>query len=638
MIFNQLKTLLWRNVILKRRGLVSTLLEVIIPTLIILIIAQNSGYVNTKNELKRIDDSPIIPIESDTLLWENNENKQISLGIKFSQDFNEQMKNTFIENVKINKLFSNFTLLSKEQSFTTVENITINDETNIPLDNLIKKEYKIFVSNNELDLKDAYKESIEEKTNKNLYKFYGIIFKSLTKYEIRFGYKDKENEELVEKSKIENTHEGNSMNYNLLAVQNIVDKSLVKTLTNIPEYTVNTKIMDREGYVIYIIEKESRIKESLVIIGLRKSSFWVSWAITYGLIITISSALVTFAMYYFKFFTTVHWSVTIVVMIVFGLSCCCISFILSTLIKKSKTANTVGVMVIIGFFAMYFLQFYIKKYKTSKWVCSLLLSPIAFLSIFDDLIKYEEQILRVTYITIFGNKSLRNSFLCLLFTFVLYFIIAVYLDNVLPQGNNFNKKWHFFITDLFRRKHKKSDDGVNYNSNNPYIQEDPEGLNKAVEVKNVGKNFKVKGESIEILKSINFNAYYDEIFAILGHNGAGKTTLMSIMTGILSASRGEVYYDDVPITGNETDICRQFGYCPQFDTFNSNLTVGEHVKLFAGIKGVKVNVDDVLEDIDLLEKKNNFPKQLSGGQKRKLCITLALLGSPKYVFLDEPTT
>ncbi|OUM69513.1 hypothetical protein PIROE2DRAFT_31846, partial [Piromyces sp. E2] len=162
--------------------------------------------------------------------------------------------------------------------------------------------------------------------------------------------------------------------------------------------------------------------------------------------------------------------------------------------------------------------------------------------------------------------------------------------------------------------------------------------NKAVEVKNVGKNFKVKGESIEILKSINFNAYYDEIFAILGHNGAGKTTLMSIMTGILSATRGEVYYDDVPITGNETDICRQFGYCPQFDTFNSNLTVGEHVKLFAGIKGVKVNVDDVLEDIDLLEKKNNFPKQLSGGQKRKLCITLALLGSPKYVFLDEPTT
>lgn len=116
----------------------------------------------------------------------------------------------------------------------------------------------------------------------------------------------------------------------------------------------------------------------------------------------------------------------------------------------------------------------------------------------------------------------------------------------------------------------------------------------------------MKGKNIKVLKNINFNAFYDEIFAILGHNGAGKTTLMNIMTGILSASHGEVFYDDLLMNGNETEISKKFGYCPQFDTLNNNLTVGEHVKLFAGIKNVKVDVDTILKDIDLLRKKNTF--------------------------------
>lgn len=57
-------------------------------------------------------------------------------------------------------------------------------------------------------------------------------------------------------------------------------------------------------------------------------------------------------------------------------------------------------------------------------------------------------------------------------------------------------------------------------------------MKKAVEIKNIAKTFTVKGETIEVLKNIDFNAYYDEIFAILGHNGAGKTTLINIMIGI----------------------------------------------------------------------------------------------------------
>jgi len=482
------------------------------------------------------------------------------------------------------------------------------------------------------------------------------------------------NSELYERlrSRSDGYH-GVYFNSKTLTFQLIINKSIIKMLTsNSQDFKVSEKLLDMKGYsktvkentvqefiplfmifyfvpcicnllVILVIEKETKIKESLVIIGLKKSYFWLSWAVVYGIIVLFSSIFVTIAMIYAKLFVYIHWSILIVSIVIFGLSCCALAFIYSILIKKSKVATIIGVMNIVLFFALYIfsLSGQVESNPIVYHICIFTISPLSFISLFDQLIKYDKQLISINFIKLFQDPSLRICFLGLVCTFVGYLVIAIYLDNVVPQGNNFHRKWYFFITDLFKSKKKRSTTNVNSvrtNKYNPYIQEDPLNMKRAVEIKNIGKSFKVKGEKVEILKSINFNGYYNEIFAILGHNGAGKTTLMNIMTGILSSSHGEVYYDGMPITGNETEISRQFGYCPQFDTFNNSLTVGEHVRLFSGIKGIKCDVDAVLRDIDLLNKKNNYPKELSGGQKRKLCISLALLGSPKYVFLDEPTT
>ncbi|ORY29715.1 P-loop containing nucleoside triphosphate hydrolase protein, partial [Neocallimastix californiae] len=140
---------------------------------------------------------------------------------------------------------------------------------------------------------------------------------------------------------------------------------------------------------------------------------------------------------------------------------------------------------------------------------------------------------------------------------------------------------------------------------NPYIEDDHESQTEAAAVRvcDVRKSFNgSKNGRKEILKGINFNAYSNEIFAILGPNGAGKTTLINIMIGVLSTTKGMVYYHNKPLLGNELEISKLFG------------------------------------EIGIAEKKSNFPNELSGGQKRKLGIALAFLGSPKYVFLDEPTT
>ncbi|ORX45952.1 hypothetical protein BCR36DRAFT_372441 [Piromyces finnis] len=537
---------------------------------------------------------------------------KVEFGFIFPPEFDNQKRQIFLNNFKSNKFFDKFNYLENNQNFT-LDNEKVNNV----------HEYKIKILENEEESEKELK-----KSEKEYFIYYSVIFTSLIKYTIGVYYMEELYEKIknVEFNYIMDNEYFDEFEY-VSKYQTIINKSIIKMLSpNSQDFSISYTLLDRNSYtektkentiqsfvplfmlfyfipcicnllVLLVIEKETKIKESLVIIGLKKSSFWVSWAITYGIIILFTSIIVTAVMIFSELFVYIHWSVLIISIVIFGLSCCSISFILSTLINKSRTANTIGAMVIALFFAMFFIDMFMKKYLTLYNVLQYIISPISFLSLFDYLIKYDEQRINVNLFNIFNKLGLKNSFLGLIFTFVFYLIIAIYLDNVIPQGNNFYKKWNFFITDIFKNKKHKLLDPCHKNTNNQYIQEDPKDLKKAVEIRNICKTFKIKGERVEILKNIDFNAFYNEIFAILGHNGAGKTTLMSIMTGILSSTKGEVYYDGIPITGNETEIY-----------------------------------------IDLSNKKNNYPKELSGGQRRKLCITLALLGSPKYVFLDEPTT
>jgi len=110
------------------------------------------------------------------------------------------------------------------------------------------------------------------------------------------------------------------------------------------------------------------------------------------------------------------------------------------------------------------------------------------------------------------------------------------------------------------------------------------------------------------------------------------------MVGLLKASQGDVYFDGRSIANNTNAIRRNFGVCAQHNTIFDQLTVEEHINFFSELKNIKVDVDEVLKDIDLIHQKKMSASKLSGGQKRKLCIGIALIGNPKYVFLDEPTT
>ncbi len=154
----------------------------------------------------------------------------------------------------------------------------------------------------------------------------------------------------------------------------------------------------------------------------------------------------------------------------------------------------------------------------------------------------------------------------------------------------------------------------------------------------------INGDKKKIaLKGVTLGIEAGQCFGLLGPNGAGKTTLINIISGILRADRGDVLIAGNSVSKNPDAAYRRMGVCPQFDTLFDLLTGREHLLLFGRIKGIpskelNEQIERSLNQMDLEKYADRLSKTYSGGNKRKLSVSLALLGNPSIVFLDEPST
>jgi ABC-2 type transport system ATP-binding protein len=142
----------------------------------------------------------------------------------------------------------------------------------------------------------------------------------------------------------------------------------------------------------------------------------------------------------------------------------------------------------------------------------------------------------------------------------------------------------------------------------------------------------------EALRGISFEINTGEVFGLLGPNGAGKTTTVEILEGYRTRDGGEVDVLGFDPAHAETAYRERIGVVLQHSQLWANLTVAETHRMFAGYYERPRNVDEVIELVGLGEKRNARIKTLSGGQKRRLDLGVALVGDPELVFLDEPTT
>ncbi|RLC18970.1 MAG: ABC transporter ATP-binding protein [Deltaproteobacteria bacterium] len=159
-----------------------------------------------------------------------------------------------------------------------------------------------------------------------------------------------------------------------------------------------------------------------------------------------------------------------------------------------------------------------------------------------------------------------------------------------------------------------------------------------IRIENLNKYYK----SIHALKGVTLHVAEGELFAYLGPNGAGKTTTIRILNGLTTLSSGNAYLNGFNIETHKLQAKQQSGLVPQSANLDQELTVFENLDVHGRLFGMPAKkrvekIHELLEYVDMADRKDSLTKHLSGGLKRRVMVARALVHSPKILFLDEPT-
>ncbi|HAW16474.1 MAG TPA: macrolide ABC transporter ATP-binding protein [Clostridiales bacterium] len=163
-----------------------------------------------------------------------------------------------------------------------------------------------------------------------------------------------------------------------------------------------------------------------------------------------------------------------------------------------------------------------------------------------------------------------------------------------------------------------------------------------IEFRDVKKVYRTGSVDLYALNGVDLKIEKGELAVILGQSGAGKTTLLNILGGMDKASSGQVYLDGREISGlRERELSdyrrRDVGFVFQFYNLIPNLTALENVEMASQLVKGSIPPEDLLRDVGLSDRKDNFPAQLSGGEQQRIAIARAVAKVPKLLLCDEPT-
>lgn len=169
-------------------------------------------------------------------------------------------------------------------------------------------------------------------------------------------------------------------------------------------------------------------------------------------------------------------------------------------------------------------------------------------------------------------------------------------------------------------------------------------MNKNILMKteNLSKQYQMGEVTVNALQDVSFDINEGEFVVILGPSGSGKSTLLNILGGMDKPTTGKVYlksenitnYNDKELTNYRRD---KVGFVFQFYNLMANLTARENVELATEICKEPLNIDEILTDIGLSDRKDHFPSQMSGGEQQRVAIARAIAKNPLLLLCDEPT-
>ncbi|TPX48095.1 hypothetical protein SeMB42_g01671 [Synchytrium endobioticum] len=425
--------------------------------------------------------------------------------------------------------------------------------------------------------------------------------------------------------------------------------------------------------IILVKEKEDRILMMMRMNGLKSYTYYITHYIHFYILFIISTAffLIVGRLSRLELFSRTGPGVLVFLFFTWGHVQVAMAFVFGALFSRSQIALVVVFLIVL---CGVIISLVTDDIFTVAPTAYFLWPPFAFYRCLSIL-----NIAAITstvqpYTSIPAGSEIAKAVGFLWGEVIFFLLLAVYLQQVFPSEFGIQKPWHFPVTEplehfLFKRRRMQANNGIDPQSENALAisiqvdaketefedddvkQERTRVLDKNYQadcpliMKGMRKVYKGRrglGPKIAV-KDVTLAVEKGMVFGLLGPNGAGKTTLISILTGLYESSAGVARLAGFDIQTQTAQVYQHMGICPQFDILFMDLTVRENLLFYARLKGISAakeaaTVLKSMEQVALDTKSGAYAKNLSGGEKRRLSIAIALVGDPTVIFLDEPTT
>eukprot|EP00698_Gefionella_okellyi_P014083 TRINITY_DN3887_c0_g1_i1.p1 TRINITY_DN3887_c0_g1~~TRINITY_DN3887_c0_g1_i1.p1 ORF type:complete len:832 (-),score=163.75 TRINITY_DN3887_c0_g1_i1:339-2834(-) len=436
-----------------------------------------------------------------------------------------------------------------------------------------------------------------------------------------------------------------------------------------------------------VYDKEYKLRAAMYITGMTRFAYWtgtlLTWMLTYVLQIFVLFGIG--AAFGFQSFLNVNFGVNVAIFFSYAFSMIPLVMFLHVFCSRVQSANTVSfIFFIIGFLLQAFLASFgiqllfdpnntqipkqvFQFYAPFNFAKGCYDASVKAFPVFDESqgsfvagpgFTWADMYTAQTYTAAspFVAPPAIEAISWMWIDFIVFLALALYFDNVLPDQGGVRKPCYFFIFPKYW--------GINCGKPVPMqitppepgpdadlnaeadlaVKEDP---TVPVRMLGLSKTYKAmpcasKGD-VKALDKLYLTVAENSVLCLLGHNGAGKTTSINIMTGGMDATAGDALVYGHRVSTDMDQIRSIMGVCPQYDILWEELTSIEHLRVFAGIRGMTwaeacAAADRALAAVFLTSAANQPAGTYSGGMKRRLSVAVACIGDPKIIYMDEPTT
>ena len=386
----------------------------------------------------------------------------------------------------------------------------------------------------------------------------------------------------------------------------------------------------------FIWERESGNLKLLEIRGLDTKLIWLSNFIVMDLVLIVSSTLLTAVLYWGNLLPLSQPLIIWIMLLAYSFSCTMFIFLMTSLLKKSSSGSVITFLIFILTLLPFFVIMALSNdVGTGTKVASNIFMSSAFGSSILYITSLEQKQLGMDWSNLSISPIESDSFnilFCFIFMLcdgILYGMIGLIFVQITNKTESLL---------LFSRKGKPKQP-TSYT-----VNDKTDSTFQGIQLINISKEYQTgRNKRLVAVNDLTIQFHSNEITGLLGHNGAGKTTTMGILTGMLKPTSGKILKSVHALEINGKMSTHDIGYCPQQGILYENMTVKEHLMLYANIgKTDKLlansHVKDLMEKMNLLEKERTLAQHLSEGLRRCLAVGMAFAGNSALVVLDEPTS